>query len=383
MKLRLFLVVMHFLTGIHVSGAAEAGSPPALSCDVLLDALNNKQIAPEFYATHCSRTTEVTAAVLTAPSAEQTVQMILSQAPSMMEAVKRYGPPRQVLALLGTNSADGRRSLVSGLNWSDYPELVDYITSAAADLYVEEFIPGDRTSSATGYRQTTPFWIAMRSHDSYFVRRTLSRTAVAPYRLDHDPSSAKAFPCAANLYLCVIRSNTATPDQKQDLVSQLTTLGVKTPSWTFSAISQDVGPYKLPVREVANAQVCASTGAPDCPFIMQILRQNQIPASGSDAAVTLTDYAGYDLHGRRHLLTGATSDGIVAAWIAAGADMAAPRGAPVELIWLKAVQGRITQHRQQIGKRIEFRDTMLEAGLLTFDPVIARFELRTTSRSYN
>lgn len=357
---------------------------PAISCQILSEALRSKRVTPEFYDEHCANSPSGTDVVVTssASGTDDIIQAILTRAPSMLQTVKRYGSAEKILSLLSRKSLNGERSLAADLTWSLYRDLIEYVTSGNLDYYVEEFVgsKGDRQSAASSARVTTPFWIALRANDPFFIRQVLT-ARLSPYKLEGDRPQTVEFPCAANIYLCVIASKTLLDEEKKDVLSVLSAFGLKLPSWSYVALAQEFTPYQLANHDVPNARVCDASGAGDCTLAMQLLQQGTVAAQGEPAPYIFSDYGGYDGHGQRHLLTGRVGDGVFAAWIPAAANGNAG-SRKIEIVALKTSGGQLSQFKNQTGKRIEFKTTQYSSALLSFDAFESKHVIRILERSF-
>ena len=182
------------------ANSAGLSKSSEINCDVLLAAKKNKLIDAEFYKKKCGKTPAVKANNLfSTRNLEQVVQAISTRSPSMLQMVKGYGSPDQVIALLGQNTLDNKKSLLSSLNWRSYHGLINYLTSSDIDFYIEEYLfskPTASDNSSSNSRFTTLFWIALRSGDPFFLKKVLA-AHVSPYRLEAVPSLSNEFPCAA------------------------------------------------------------------------------------------------------------------------------------------------------------------------------------------
>jgi hypothetical protein len=54
----------------------------------------------------------------------------------------------------------------------------------------------------------------------------------------------------------------------------------------------------------------------------------------------------------------------------------------IELISQKAVEGRISQYRDQVGKRVQYRNTLHQDGFLILDGLQSKFEIKIIDRAF-
>jgi hypothetical protein len=370
------------ITTMAAWNANEASAQP-FGCDVLREALEKKQITPEFYAAYCDDKPQHPTAsnVFLSVSADQTIQAIVARSPSMMSFVKSFGKPEEIIELLSQNSLNGGRSLMEEVDWTSYRELVEYISLSNVRDYFQ-ILNGRNNGAEIGQRYTTLFWVAFRSTDPYFMRKVLYNK-VTPYRLEQDSYTIGDFPCAANLYLCIAKSTGMDASQKQDLISILNSYDVAVPSWTRTTAAEEFINFDLKGDSPPNNQVCDLGGSGDCRFAMQLLRQARVSIQDEKLEYVFTDYAGYDAAGQRHLFSGRTNDEVFACWISSAAVARAnASNRKIELISQKAVEGRISQYRDQVGKRVQYRNTLHQDGFLILDGLQSKFEIKIIDRAF-
>ncbi|NJM34355.1 MAG: hypothetical protein HC850_06195 [Rhodomicrobium sp.] len=384
-KLPIHLALAALILTASNPSPAEANDAPTLpfGCEVLQDALEKKQITQEFYTAYCGDQAQQPTAsnVFSSVSADQTIQAIVANSPSMMSLVKSFGKPEKIVELLSQNSLDGQRSLMEEVNWTSHRELVEYITSSNVRDYFQ-ILNGADGGAGSGQRYTTLFWVAFRSKDPFFMRQVLYNK-VRPYRLEQSAFTVQGFPCAANLYLCIVKSSGVSAEQKQDLIGILNAYDVAVPTWTRTAATEEFISFELKNHNLPNNRVCDLAGSGDCTFAMQILRQARVPVQGERQEYLFTDYAGYDAASQRHLFSGLANDEIFACWISSAAAVRASiNSRRIELISQKAMGGRISQYRDQIGKRVQYRDSLHQNGFLVLDGLQSKFEIKIVDREF-
>ena len=380
-RLRLFYILVP-LCFLHSNGALAQNSEAfELNCEKLLYALKNKKISEEFYNEICGKNEEVKINNLfTAANAEQIVESIATRSPTMIQKIKSYGDPKQIIEILGQKSLDQKHSVLSGLNWNYYQDLIEYITSNNINYYIKEFLFSTQDSPDTRNRFTTLFWVALRSNDSFFIRNVL-KANLTPYSLELDPTAFGNFPCAANIYLCVIKSNEVGSTDKQNILSTLESFSVKAPSWTRTVIWKDFSSFNFRYASVPNENVCRAAGSNDCQFAMSILKQQRV--NTRNEAFIFTDYAGYDAVGKRHLFSGQVQDDVFAAWIPASQSAGELlKNRTIDIVSYKVTNNQISQYKNQVGKRIQYFDRLAQRGILAFDNVRSAYIVQITERKF-
>lgn len=379
-----FFVVFPFATNSH-SALAQQQQDSELNCGILLNAMKNRQITEDFYKEMCGSTLDVKSNNLfSTANIEQIVQSVATRSPSMIQQIKEFGPPERVIALLGQQSLDQQRSILSSLNWRFYHNLIDYITSKDINYYIEEFLFSNRadTRNPSNSRFTTLFWIALRSQDPFFLKNVLD-ARLSPYRLESDPSKAANFPCAANIYLCVVNTEQTAAEEKQQILTTLESFKIHAPSWTREALWQNFSRYNFGYVSVPNKEICEKAASNDCRFVTSILSQATIIGQDNNATYQFTDYAGYDAIEKKHLFTGRAGGDVFAAWIPAvsGANgLVANR--EIQVISHRVIDGQISQYKDQVGKRIQYFNRLYQTGLLAFDTIQSKYVIRVTQRAF-
>jgi hypothetical protein len=110
---------------------AQPSIDPKLNCNILLNAVTNRQVSADFYNEICGDKPDVRVNNLfSTANIEQIVQSVAKGSLSLTQQIKYYGSPERIIALLGQQPLDRQCRIRSGLNWRFYHNLIDYITPA-------------------------------------------------------------------------------------------------------------------------------------------------------------------------------------------------------------------------------------------------------------